>query len=149
MLNFFFLLKILLLVTKCTFYLKKFFFLKKHGKYFKLLTFPVRGWLDREEKRKYRVGQFWYLISRDWWITWLQYVNNNNVICEYCKHTGVNQQRQSNSNCGIDEALVCDESFNTNSLDSVGVDVCITSDSCSMGKEIIIQNQKIYIFIII
>ncbi|XP_046807837.1 ubiquitin carboxyl-terminal hydrolase 32 isoform X1 [Lucilia cuprina] len=93
----------------------------------------VRGWLDREEKRKYRVGQFWYLISRDWWITWLQYVNNNSITCEYCRHTGA-QQRQSNYNCGIDEALVCDESFNTNSLDSVGVDVCITSDNCSMGS---------------
>ncbi|KAM7355200.1 ubiquitin specific protease 32 isoform 3-T3 [Cochliomyia hominivorax] len=93
----------------------------------------VRGWLDREEKRKYRVGQFWYLISRDWWISWLHYVNNNSTSCEYCKHSGA-QQRQPNSNCVIDEALVCDESFNTNSLDSVGVDTYITSDNCSMGS---------------
>ncbi|XP_065362386.1 ubiquitin carboxyl-terminal hydrolase 32 isoform X2 [Calliphora vicina] len=93
----------------------------------------VRGWLDREEKRKYRVGQFWYLISRDWWMTWLHYVNNISTTCEYCRHTGA-QQRQSTYNCGIDEALVCDESFNTNSLDSVGVDVCVTSDNCSMGS---------------
>lgn len=98
--------------------------------------FLVRGWLDREEKRKYRVGQFWYLISRDWWVTWLQYVSNNTTTCEYCKRAST-QQRQSGSNCGIDEALVCDESFNTNSLESVGVDVAISSDNCSMGNYII------------
>lgn len=101
--------------------------------------FLVRGWLDREEKRKYRVGQFWYLISRDWWITWLHYVSNSTTMCEYCKRASTQStQRQSNSNCGIDEALVCDESFNSNSLESVGVDVAISSDNCSMGNYLLL-----------
>jgi ubiquitin carboxyl-terminal hydrolase 6/32 len=30
----------------------------------------VRGWLEREERRGYRVGQFWYLVSIGWWRTW-------------------------------------------------------------------------------
>ncbi|CAG2060293.1 unnamed protein product, partial [Timema podura] len=35
----------------------------------------VHGWLDREERRGYKVGQFWYLINIDWWKTWLEYVS--------------------------------------------------------------------------
>jgi ubiquitin carboxyl-terminal hydrolase 6/32 len=34
----------------------------------------VRGWLEREERRGYRVGQFWYLIAMDWWRSWTDYV---------------------------------------------------------------------------
>ncbi|XP_023716699.1 ubiquitin carboxyl-terminal hydrolase 32 isoform X2 [Cryptotermes secundus] len=34
----------------------------------------VRGWLEREERRGYRVGQFWYLIAIDWWKSWTDYV---------------------------------------------------------------------------
>ncbi|XP_054279647.1 ubiquitin carboxyl-terminal hydrolase 32-like [Macrosteles quadrilineatus] len=34
----------------------------------------VRGWLEREERRGYSVGQFWYLIAMDWWVSWLEYV---------------------------------------------------------------------------
>ncbi|XP_058975366.1 ubiquitin carboxyl-terminal hydrolase 32 isoform X3 [Musca domestica] len=97
----------------------------------------VRGWLDREEKRKYTVGQFWYLISRDWWIQWLHYVNNTTVSCEYCKNT-TNGTYQRTSFSGIDEAVVCDETFNTNSLDSVAVcgDLggAVSADNCSLGS---------------
>jgi hypothetical protein len=34
----------------------------------------VRGWLEREERRGYRVGQFWYLVAIDWWKSWTDYV---------------------------------------------------------------------------
>lgn len=34
----------------------------------------VRGWLDREERRGFSVGQFWYLIAIEWWNSWLNYV---------------------------------------------------------------------------
>ncbi|XP_073841699.1 ubiquitin specific protease 32 isoform X2 [Musca autumnalis] len=96
----------------------------------------VRGWLDREEKRKYTVGQFWYLISRDWWIQWLHYVNNTTVSCEYCKNTS-NGTYQRTSFSGIDEAVVCDETFNTNSLDSAmcaELGVTGSADNCSLGS---------------
>lgn len=33
------------------------------------------GWLEREERRGYLVGQFWYLISADWWQQWLNYTS--------------------------------------------------------------------------
>lgn len=93
----------------------------------------MRGWLEREEKRKYRVGQFWYLVSRDWWLNWLQYTSNTTNYCDYCKRSNAGQ-RGSNFNCGIDEALVCDESFNTNSMESVG-DQIIIADNCSLGMK--------------
>lgn len=103
--------------------------------------FPVRGWLDREEKRKYSAGQFWYLISRDWWVTWLQYVTSSATSCEYCKNSSVGTYQRS-SLTGIDEAVVCDETFNTNSLDSaVGYDLAgAAGDNCSLG--IIIYYKK-------
>jgi len=34
----------------------------------------VKGWLEREERRGYRIGQFWYLIAMDWWKAWTDYV---------------------------------------------------------------------------
>ncbi|KAH8405303.1 hypothetical protein KR222_004086 [Zaprionus bogoriensis] len=79
----------------------------------------VRGWLQREERRPYRVGQFWYLISRDWWLNWMQYTQHTSHTCEYCKRTA--SQRSA-----VDEALVCDESFNTHSLEQ--------HDSYSLGS---------------
>ncbi|XP_075159626.1 ubiquitin specific protease 32 isoform X2 [Haematobia irritans] len=95
----------------------------------------VRGWLDREEKRKYSVGQFWYLISRDWWITWLHYVTNSTSSCEYCKHSAIGTYQRT-SLSGIDEAVVCDESFNSNSLDSatMGCEMTVSADNCSLGS---------------
>lgn len=34
----------------------------------------VKGWLDREGRRGLQVGQFWYMISMEWWNSWLDYV---------------------------------------------------------------------------
>lgn len=79
----------------------------------------VRGWLQREERRPYRVGQFWYLISRDWYLNWMQYTQHTAQTCEYCK-------RSASQRSAIDEALVCDESFNTHSLEQ--------HDSYSLGS---------------
>ncbi|XP_017134812.1 ubiquitin carboxyl-terminal hydrolase 32 isoform X1 [Drosophila miranda] len=79
----------------------------------------VRGWLRREERRPYRVGQFWYLISRDWWLNWMSYTQHTAHTCDYCKRTA--SQRSA-----VDEALVCDESFNTHSLEQ--------HDSYSLGS---------------
>ncbi|XP_062130523.1 ubiquitin carboxyl-terminal hydrolase 32 isoform X3 [Drosophila sulfurigaster albostrigata] len=79
----------------------------------------VRGWLQREERRPYRVGQFWYLISRDWWLNWMQYTQHTAHTCEYCK-------RSASQRSAVDEALVCDESFNTHSLEQ--------HDSYSLGS---------------
>lgn len=35
----------------------------------------VNGWLEREERRKKIVGQFWYLVAMDWWKSWNEYVS--------------------------------------------------------------------------
>ncbi|XP_075218366.1 ubiquitin specific protease 32 isoform X2 [Lycorma delicatula] len=37
----------------------------------------IRGWLEREDKRGFSVGQFWYLISMDWWQNWLGYTSTS------------------------------------------------------------------------
>nr|XP_017021234.1 ubiquitin carboxyl-terminal hydrolase 32 isoform X3 [Drosophila kikkawai] len=80
----------------------------------------VRGWLRREERRPYRVGQFWYLITRDWWLGWTQYTQHTAHTCDYCKRSPASQRT------AVDEALVCDESFNTHSLEQ--------HDSYSLGS---------------
>ncbi|KAJ0172880.1 hypothetical protein K1T71_011056 [Dendrolimus kikuchii] len=69
----------------------------------------VLGWLRREVQRGYSVGQFWYLVSAEWWAGWVAYTGGTSAdAC--CRPT----HRQ------IDEAIVCDESFTTNSTESMG-----------------------------
>ncbi|XP_039299269.1 ubiquitin carboxyl-terminal hydrolase 32 isoform X1 [Nilaparvata lugens] len=36
----------------------------------------VMGWQEREDERGCAVGQFWYLISMEWWTNWLDYVSS-------------------------------------------------------------------------
>lgn len=88
----------------------------------------VKGWLNREVRRGYKVGQFWYLISSDWWQNWLQYTQSSpNIQCSYCKLT------PNYINNRIDEAMICDESFTSNSIESMG-DLLGTGDSSSLGS---------------
>ncbi|KAK7480047.1 hypothetical protein BaRGS_00028684 [Batillaria attramentaria] len=35
----------------------------------------IQNWLERESRQPMKVGQVWYLISMQWWNTWLEYVN--------------------------------------------------------------------------
>ena len=37
----------------------------------------VKGWLSRELKRGYQLGQTWYLVSSAWWRQWQDYVSDN------------------------------------------------------------------------
>lgn len=37
----------------------------------------VSGWLAREERRGLAEGQTWYLVSMDWWNSWLNYTSPN------------------------------------------------------------------------
>ncbi|XP_063695674.1 ubiquitin carboxyl-terminal hydrolase 32 isoform X2 [Culicoides brevitarsis] len=84
----------------------------------------VRGWLTREIKRGLKVGQFWYLISGDWWQNWLQWTQQNGTSsCMHCKSLPKN----------VDEAMICDESFTSNSTESMG-DLLNTADSSSLGS---------------
>ncbi|CAK1541410.1 unnamed protein product [Leptosia nina] len=67
----------------------------------------VLGWLRRETCRGLSVGQFWYLVSADWWSAWLLYSSGPPHSC--CRNTRT-----------IDDAIVCDDSFTTNSTESMG-----------------------------
>lgn len=84
--------------------------------------------MNREVRRGYRVGQFWYLISADWWQNWLQYTQSSpNTQCIHCKST------PNYMNNRIDEAMICDESFTSNSIESMG-DLLGIGDSSSLGS---------------
>lgn len=91
----------------------------------------VKGWLSREVRRGYKIGQFWYLISTDWWQNWLSYTQHqSNTTCTHCKSIQNYTIRNVN---GVDEAMICDESFNSNSTESMG-DLLGTGDSSSLGS---------------
>ena len=36
----------------------------------------IQHWLRRENRRGYRIGDFWYLIASNWWKQWTDYVAN-------------------------------------------------------------------------
>ncbi|XP_030745241.1 ubiquitin carboxyl-terminal hydrolase 32 isoform X3 [Sitophilus oryzae] len=100
----------------------------------------VMGWLEREERRGYYVGQFWYLISSDWWQQWVNYTSAPRTNSDHC-------QCRIESRSMIEEGIVCDESlisnatdctsnsneFNSNSMESMG-DLLSRGDSCSIAS---------------
>lgn len=111
--------------------------------------FAVKGWLTREVSRGYRVGQFWYLVAADWWQNWQQYSHSLSPhSCTFCKSTvnyatiarhlsngstGSAASSNGNGTNSLDEAVVCDESFTSNSTESMG-DLLNVGDSSSLGS---------------
>lgn len=97
----------------------------------------VKGWLAREVRRGYKVGQFWYLISSDWWHHWSQYTQpSTNSSCVHCKIASsyaISRNNAASAVTGVDEAMICDESFTSNSTESMG-DLLNTGDSSSLGS---------------
>lgn len=96
----------------------------------------VRGYLSREVRRGYEVGQFWYLISTDWWQNWLQFTQSPNPPqspCLHCKSLHQNNNRMPVASESVDEAMVCDESFASNFTESIG-DLPGNGDSSSLGE---------------
>ncbi|KAL1501454.1 hypothetical protein ABEB36_006770 [Hypothenemus hampei] len=99
----------------------------------------VMGWLGREERRGYHEGQFWYLISSDWWRQWLNYTSAVRTNIDHC------QCRAETSRGIVEEGIVCDESlasnttdftsneFRSNSMESMG-DLLSRGDSCSIAS---------------
>ncbi|XP_031330548.1 ubiquitin carboxyl-terminal hydrolase 32-like isoform X2 [Photinus pyralis] len=72
----------------------------------------VMGWLTREELRGYRVGQFWYLISTEWWQSWISYTTASRTSYDQCAC-------RLEQRLPIEEGIVCDESFTSNSTDYI------------------------------
>lgn len=100
-------------------------------------SISVKGWLARETSRGYKVGQFWYLVSTEWWQNWQQYTQSQSspTPCIFCK-TSYSTSRHSSTGTGansLDEAVVCDESFTSNSTESMG-DLLCAGDSSSLGS---------------
>lgn len=99
-----------------------------------LISVTVKGWLSRETSRGYRIGQFWYLISSEWYQNWLQYTQStSSTPCSSCKTTTNYNHHQRQISGAVDEAVVCDESFTSNSTESMG-DLLGTADSSSLGS---------------
>ncbi|KAF5294350.1 hypothetical protein FQR65_LT10803 [Abscondita terminalis] len=102
----------------------------------------VMGWLTREEARGYRVGQFWYLISSDWWQNWISYTTASRTSYDHCTC-------RLEPRLPLEEGIVCDENFissssidytsshsnefTSNSTDSMG-DLLSRGDSCSIAS---------------
>lgn len=40
----------------------------------------VLGWANREERRGYIPGQFWFLIDIVWWKLWNDFISPNSVV---------------------------------------------------------------------
>lgn len=97
----------------------------------------IRGWLAREVRRGYKVGQFWYLVSSDWWQHWTHYtqplVNSSCVHCRMASSYANSRNSAMATIAGVDEAMICDESFTSNSTESMG-DLLNTGDSSSLGS---------------
>lgn len=98
----------------------------------------VKGWLARDVRRGYKVGQFWYLVSADWWQNWQQYTQSmSSSPCTFCKmasnYSVSRHPSTNNAAASLDEAVVCDESFTSNSTESMG-DLLYAGDSSSLGS---------------
>ncbi|CAG4934214.1 unnamed protein product [Colias eurytheme] len=83
----------------------------------------VLGWLRRETCRGLAVGQFWYLVAAQWWGAWLQHAAGAPHAC--CRPARA-----------LDDAIVCDDSFTTNSTESMGSLMwrAETASVCSAGS---------------
>ena len=60
----------------------------------------VLSWLRREEKRGFRMGDFWYLVSSTWWKQWLDYVLKQvrtNCVPRYLCSTNCSFVNRTNS----------------------------------------------------
>lgn len=97
----------------------------------------VKGWLSREIRRGYDIGQFWYLISSDWWQNWLVYTQSNNQIspCSHCKSF----TRSIEIFGGSGEFVMSSDEgcFSINHADSIGssnYNESAGGDSSSMGS---------------
>ncbi|ESO97937.1 hypothetical protein LOTGIDRAFT_153048 [Lottia gigantea] len=44
----------------------------------------IQSWLERESRKPLKIGQIWYLISMQWWTTWLEYVNSDTLNENHC-----------------------------------------------------------------
>ncbi|CAH0549675.1 unnamed protein product [Brassicogethes aeneus] len=104
----------------------------------------VMGWLEREQRRGLDVGQFWYLISSEWWHSWSSYTSAPKTSLDHCN---CRQSESSSRGVPVEEGIVCDESltsnatdctsasneFNSNSMESMG-DLLSRTDSCSIAS---------------
>ncbi|XP_049878866.1 ubiquitin carboxyl-terminal hydrolase 32 isoform X2 [Pectinophora gossypiella] len=80
----------------------------------------VLGWLRREVSRGYSVGQFWYLVGAEWWSCWQQYCAASAACCRAAPRV-------------LDDAIVCDESFTSNSTESMG-SLLWRAETASLGS---------------
>lgn len=85
------------------------------------------GWLEREEKRGFHVGQFWYLISIDWWQQWLNYTTSPKTNFDHC-----NCRHTPESRMQVEEGIVCDESLLSNTTDYTTSNISNEFNSNSM-----------------
>lgn len=73
----------------------------------------VLGWLQRWSRRGFRVGQFWYLVEAEWWRAWAAYTRHAEPCASHAPRAP--HPPHAPHAPRSDDALVCDESFTTDS----------------------------------
>lgn len=88
----------------------------------------VRGWMQREQRRGYKVGQFWYLVASDWWQNWLHYTQYGKKSCSSCRSI-----ISTSHNCSTNTSLVniAESSISTNSSSHAAAKSSITGGHTS------------------
>ncbi|XP_046979817.1 ubiquitin carboxyl-terminal hydrolase 32 [Schistocerca americana] len=107
----------------------------------------VKGWLEREKRRGYRVGQFWYLIASDWWRSWENYVSykpsgespnsSNSGSLRRGVSTGRLSGRRSNQQLiedAVDATTEATDSLNSTRLSTTSLAAQETSRSSSVAS---------------
>lgn len=90
----------------------------------------VRAWLAREMRRGYEIGQFWFLVSSEWWHNWQASTASNvqSTPCTYCKSVlRAFPQIESSS----DEAIYEENASTSNVPESIATEA---GDSSSLGS---------------
>lgn len=123
------------------------FGLRPQCKHLELLI--VKGWLSREKQHGYEIGQFWYLVSSEWWQKWLLYTTcaNNSLSsssCQYCKSITLRQNDYDYDEAWTTSSTLT-ESLNNGSEvgDSISLSSGSSSISLNRGSPGIIDNTSL------
>ncbi|XP_072934687.1 ubiquitin carboxyl-terminal hydrolase 32 [Epargyreus clarus] len=79
----------------------------------------VLGWLSRETARGLHVGQFWYLVGAEWWAAWRAHCAAPRACCR-APPARKPHEHEHNDVTDATDAPLCDDSFTTNSTESMG-----------------------------
>ncbi|XP_071094049.1 ubiquitin carboxyl-terminal hydrolase 32-like isoform X1 [Haliotis cracherodii] len=69
----------------------------------------IQSWLERESRKSLQVGQVCYLISMQWWNTWLEYVNGDLNENHSATGTPVSKHKFAKGKGGVNSTLAWED----------------------------------------